>query len=1038
MRIQRSPFGRQRSDRRGIAGLVVAAALALGGTRAPAAVRDYGGRYTAERIANLRSNCARYDWAKAQQRAAVAAAKPWVEQSDEVLWAMIPGQKLPRCIDVTYYKGKRAGCLQCGTAIHRFGNYPYRADIWGSPFKLTCPNCKVVFPTNDFRKYYQSGIDETGVFDPAKADRRLLFNAEHPHPNDPLHKYGVDDGYGYFDEQGGRHLFVAYFVWQYWNEILGGVTSLANAYLFTGEQRYAHKALVLLDRIADVYPDYDWAPYARLGYYHSDGGTGRGKIEGCIWECGTVEKLATAIDMVLSGTRDDPELYSFLAGRAAKFKLPRPKGTRELLVQNLDDRILREGAKAVYNGQCAGNEGMNQTTLAACAIALDTQPDTEKWLDYLFDPQGEHIPSVIVGGIDRDGVGAEGAPGYALSWGTNLGQCADLLADYGKYTTHDIYRDFPQFKATFLAGWRMAVLGYATPNTGDSGATGSVGVVAAVADFIVRGYKYLRDPRIGLAAYHANGKRAVGLGRDILSADPDRISRDIAQLASTAEGNPFAGGHNLAGYGLASLAFGWGKPGTAIYVYYGRNWMHGHLDRLNIDILYRGLWMMPDHGYPEYTSAWPHRMYVTRNTISHNTVVVNQLPQKTNWAGQPELFCQQDDFGAVRVDSREMYDGLQKYQRTVAFIKLGEGHAYAFDVFRVQGGNDHLYSLHGPPGPVTCLGLNLVPQQGGSYAGPGVEYRTQTPAGARYGYAWIANVERDTQPPAAFIVDWKAQAGYRGVTDRDDVHLRYHGFNELADVALGDMEPPQNKQGNPRWLRYLLAHRAGQDLASTFVGLLEPYQGRPAIQAAERLEVVAAPEGACPAAIKVTLADGTIDYLMASDHDTGLVKTESGPEFAGAMAWLRVKAGVVERAALCRGTRVALGKFALTAPAPGYTGKVVKMSKGLAEKGYVWVDAALPAGEALKGQSMLIDNDRVRNACYQIESVEQDGGLAKVCLGDVCFVRGFVDPREYAKGYTYDFAEGAALFIPASISVRRTGPGNYAVEAAADAHVQGP
>ena len=40
-------------------------------------------------------------------------------------------------------------------------------------------------------------------------------------------------------------------------------------------------------------------------------------------------------------------LYAFLAEKAKQFKLKRAKGTRELLVQNLDDGILREGAKAV-------------------------------------------------------------------------------------------------------------------------------------------------------------------------------------------------------------------------------------------------------------------------------------------------------------------------------------------------------------------------------------------------------------------------------------------------------------------------------------------------------------------------------------------------------------------------------------------------------------------------------------------------------------------------------------------------------------------
>ena len=153
-----------------------------------AAVRDYGGYYTAGRLANLRRNCELFDWAKSTRQGAINAAAFWLKQSDDDLWKLIPGQKLPRCIDVSYYQGKRVYCLKCGGALARFGNYPYTPDHWAKPWKLECPNCHVVFPTNDFGKYYQSGIDETGVFNPDKADKSLLFNTEHPDPADPLHR----------------------------------------------------------------------------------------------------------------------------------------------------------------------------------------------------------------------------------------------------------------------------------------------------------------------------------------------------------------------------------------------------------------------------------------------------------------------------------------------------------------------------------------------------------------------------------------------------------------------------------------------------------------------------------------------------------------------------------------------------------------------------------------------------------------------------------------------------------------------------------
>lgn len=1020
-------------------GLLGAAILISLATGAGAQVREYGGLYTRERIANLRSNCERYEWARAERERVVKAAQRWVALSDDDLWKMVPSQRLPRAIDVSMYRGRRPGCPVCGDRISAFGNYPYNPDVLGKPWKIQCPSCKAVFPTNDFGRYYQSGIDETGCFNPDRADRSLLFNAEHPDPNDPLHTYGVDDGYGWFDNNGNRFLFVAYFVWKLWDELLSGVSALSNAYLYTGDLLYARKTLILLDRIADVYPGMQWKPYAELGYYHSDGGTKRGKIGGSIWETGYIAVLAEAVDRVLPGTRDNPELYAFLAEKARQYKLPGPKGTREDLVRNLDDGILRAGAKAVFEGDAHGNEGMYQHALARCAVALDTYPETEQWLDWLFRPDGGRIPQIVLGQIDRDGVGAEAAPGYALSWGANLGKVADLLAEYGRYTKHDIYRDLPPFAATITAGWNLVVGGFETPNVGDTGSVGTAGRVCADPGFLMRGWRYLHDEKAALAAWWANGQKADGLGRDIFGSDPEAAEKQVAGIAREAGRNPWAGGRNLAGYGLAQVSSGWGRDTRAVWMYYGRNAGHGHKDRLNFDVFFSGLAMLPDHGYPEYATNWPHRNYLTDNTITHNTVVVNRTPQSTNWVGIPEFYGQCEGFGGMRVDSREVYPGLRQYQRTLAQVLVGDTDQYVLDVFRVRGGNDHLYSIHGLPGTVTTEGLQLTPQNGGSYAGPDVEFCAQIPArpGPGYGYSWFTHVERDNMPPAQYSVDWKGQAGYRSLTDKDNIHVRYHGLSAVDDVALADCQPPQNKKGNPQWLRYLLAHRSGQDLTSTFVGLVEPYRDAPVIASVQRLRLLQAPPQAEAVAVKVTLVNGAVDYLVASDEDRGLVRAEGGLEFSGGMGWLRTREGRVVNAVLMRGTRLALGPFSLTTSEPGWTGKIVKMDWGTEGSGHVWVDAALPEDGSLTGQQILIDNDRVRNACYTIQGAERDGDGTKLYLGRVCFVRGFKDPNNPGLGYVYEFEPGAGFLIPLVAQAKVDAAGKWTVTATQEVKVEG-
>ncbi|MFT3789379.1 MAG: hypothetical protein QM770_24900 [Tepidisphaeraceae bacterium] len=384
------------------------------------AAREYGGRYTKEKLAAARANCEKFDWARKLRDDAVKNAEPWVIRSDDELWHMVPGQDLPRTIDVTLDRSKkgttRVGCLVCGDKIFAFGNYPYTPDFDKAPWTLECPSCHTVFPTNDFGKYYASGMNEHGVFDPKRADKSLLFNTAHPDPNDPLHKWGVDDGFGYIDKDGHGHRFIGYYTWKYWRNLFDGLKALSLAYVYTGDAKYAHKTAILLDRLADIYPSMDWRPYARMGWFHSDGNRIAGKIEGAIWETQQASNFAEVYDRILSGTLNDPALFAFLKDKSEKYKLA-PKGTRDQFVQNVDDHILREVHKGVIDEQISGNEGMQQRAMASAALALNTEPETSDWLDWLFQPDGGTIPGLMINHIDRDGASDESAPGYAYFWG---------------------------------------------------------------------------------------------------------------------------------------------------------------------------------------------------------------------------------------------------------------------------------------------------------------------------------------------------------------------------------------------------------------------------------------------------------------------------------------------------------------------------------------------------------------------------------------------------------------------------------------------
>nr|MBQ4318867.1 hypothetical protein [Clostridia bacterium] len=127
--------------------------------------------YTEEKLANMRENVEKYVWARTTVNNAVEKADFYLDNySLKELWELIPSQHVYR----SYGVNQTYGCLNCGLAIDKFGNYPYTHNHNTEPWKITCPACGMKFPTNDFGAYYRSGLDENGEFQQKLADRSLL------------------------------------------------------------------------------------------------------------------------------------------------------------------------------------------------------------------------------------------------------------------------------------------------------------------------------------------------------------------------------------------------------------------------------------------------------------------------------------------------------------------------------------------------------------------------------------------------------------------------------------------------------------------------------------------------------------------------------------------------------------------------------------------------------------------------------------------------------------------------------------------------
>ncbi len=513
--------------------------------------------YTPEKVEAARRNVQTYDWAKSVLYSALNSANHYLSYKHDYLWNLVTPQSIPR----GYAVNQPLGCLNCGKAIDKYGNYPYTANHSINPWKLECPNCRMKFPTNDFGAYYKSGLDEHNIFNPELADKSLLVNTLYPEKGE---NWGVDDGYGYIDEKGNRYTFIAYYNhWHIWHTgiISKAINSLRDAFIYTGDMKYARAGVILLDRIADVYPDMDIWPYKVAdGFLNSNGHTNRGKIIGSIWETGLVEDFIKAYDAFFP-VMDDPEIIRFLSEKADMYDLGDSKKSAAGIKRNIEDGILRQIYPAVQNAQIRGNNGMHQSTLAIAAVVLDTMPETKEWLDFNFQSgvakgdmvTGGNILATFINDVDRNGFGNESAPGYNRLWLGQYIDVANILHGYDLYPGVDLYEN-PKFKKMFYSMISMILTDKYSAIIGDTASTGNPTVYVNISQTILA-YERYKDPLLAQVIYFLNGNTTQGLHGDIFSSEPDKVAKEIENTINT-YGPLKLDSENLTGYGFAVMRDG--------------------------------------------------------------------------------------------------------------------------------------------------------------------------------------------------------------------------------------------------------------------------------------------------------------------------------------------------------------------------------------------------------------------------------------------------------------------------------------------------
>jgi len=344
-------------------------------------------------------------------------------------------------------------------------------------------------------------------------------------------------------------------------------------------------------------------------------------------------------------------------------------------------------------------------------------------------------------------------------------------------------------------------------------------------------------------------------------------------------------------------------------------------------------------------------------------------------------------------------------------VRVDEENSYYVDFFRVTGGNEHLFSFHGAEGTVATEGAELQEQNGGSYAGEDTEYGSNDPSG----FAWLKNVSRAANPEKGFRVDWDIADTWKTFTNPDDdVHLSLTMLTDVDELALADGIPPQNKPGNPKSLRYMLAKRSGKDLDSNFVSVIEPYVSEHTVKSVEEVGMKAdgQPVRSNDAkAVKVVLKNGRTDYIVYSTNGDIVYTVDDKFEFQGFFGVYTEENGVQTGGYLCDADGI--GSYSNESPKE-LAATVTDFTKELSTQNEITVKMDLQglSPSKLAGKFIYVANQGAFNGSYRIDDVKSvHDDLVTLDIGDITLINQYADASHMEKGFAYNIAAGQKAVI---------------------------
>ena len=915
--------------------------------------------YDENLMARMTEKIEKHQWAK-DQVAALKNSSEWlVKMSDEELWNFVPPPEQIRAINVCIAHD----CPICGGEITRkAGHYPWLMDR-GKPFKLKCPLCENVFPSNDFQPWNLGGIKgkpETG-------------------------EGYIDKGIGWLDEKDGRrYFFVAYYIyWQRWVEdVLGGMELLSRVYLLTGDPVYAHKCAIMMSKVASEYERFEYVNQS----YH-EGVTGvQGRISDYIWSTGNNSMIALTYDAIYPALAKDKELTAFLKGKDLE------ADPRALI----EKKMLYIMVKDVMSGFVKGNMGAHQETLCNLAIVLDNDdsangPTTKEMREWIMSGPGR-VEDLLWNGFWREGLGGESSPIYSAGWCNNFYSIAQLLPKLGV----DIWSN-PKLKKMADVGLDLTIVGRFCPSIGDCGSIEGASPIAWYPSLQGLAFTHYGDPRHAkaLKIMNASSKSLWG-GKDLRRGElldrllfDDFFDEEAVEKIVEKEGTDLGlKTRNLGGYGLAILESGKGKNRRGVSMYYGdATGGHGHHDRLNIEMFAYDRPMLPEDGYPTPFTRPDFYEWREADTYRHYCVMIDEGPQQNLYGGDLNTLAASPAVQFMDASAETVYEGVASlYRRTTVLIDISEEDSYLIDIFRVRGGSQHDWCFHGPAffEDFSVTGGELGPvQEKGTLAGEDVPFGAKPPQNnGSCGFQGLYNVRR-MKPEGAWSATWRKAD--------EDLALTMHMPARCAGEVIYAEGSPELSPGSPDKVQYVLGRNvlagaraeSDREILSRYIAVVEPHRGTAKTAAVKFLESEHASAETVGLVVHRGIERDLIHNSLAADKGIEWNGDELTFSVTAEFALLTLDEQGIKRAVVINGTLLKYGDFELRPSLPP-KGNVLSVDH---ERNAITIDKALDTPEAFVGIVAVLGNE-LQQTSYTIESAKVEGHTTTLEFGDVLFVIG--------------------------------------------------